>query len=1019
MQLHGLLITDVIDSTRIAAELGEEANVALWDAHDRLARPLIERHGGREFDRTDGFFLLFDSVADAAAFALGYHAVLAGLKLSARVGIHHAAVLIRSNPVEAVARGAKPFEVEGIAKPVVARVMSLARGGQTLLTADARQTLGATPDGCELASLGHYRAKGIPEPIELFGLAHAGESLEPPADADKVYRVVRLDDGSGPMWKPLREVPHNLAPERDRFVGRAAELRLLARRLDDGDTRLVTLMGVGGTGKTRLARRYARAWLGDWPGGVFFCDLSEARSLDGVHFAVASALAIPLGRGDPTVQIGHAIAARGRCLLVLDNFEQVVRHAAATVGVWLDRAAQASLLVTSRERLHLPGESVFSLEPLAVGSEAVELFEVRARAQRASFELDDAQRAAVLDIARLLDGLPLALELAAARVRVMSPVQIRQRLSQRFALLAGARGAAARQATLKAAIDWSWDLLNDQERSALAQCSVFDGGFTLEAAEAVVDTGPEGPLPVMDLVQSLVDKSLLRVWTPGTALRIDIGEPLFGMYLTIHEYVADKLDHMPGELKLQAERRHGSHFARHGADDALDALVRHGGSARRQALALELDNLVAAFRRALARHEPAVAVAAYRAAWEVLVLKGPVGTGAAMGETLLTQPGVNASAWLDVASCRADALFRAGRLDECESLLATMLERSRATGDRRREGVALAQRASMLRDRGQLAESRSLYEAAVQLDREVGNREREASALHNLGNTLDMMGEPVASRAAHEAALALHQQMGNRHGVGHVHSSLGILDRHTGRLPEAVQHHEVALTVFRELGDRRSEGNTIGNLANVLSDLGRTEEQMQCLLQALEIHRQVGSRLMEGIVLGNLGLVHKAQGRFDEAAEAFTQALAIQRETGSRFHAGVELNNLAGLAKAQGNHDKARRLYVESLAHHHESNNRLYLGISAAGLGELLLIMGSLEEATEVLREGQAHLRAIDNPTELVNLLSVQARVLMTGNDEPGARTVLAEMEFLLQRIGACPQSRPAREVQALRERLG
>lgn len=1018
LPLHCLLITDVVDSTKMASELGEEASVALWDAHDRRARALVGQHRGREIDRTDGFFLLFDAVADAAAFALSYHAMLVELRLSARVGVHHAAVVIRPNPVDAVGRGAKPYEVEGLAKPLVARVMSLARGGQTLLTAEAHQALGPVSEDWLLAPLGHYRAKGIAEPIELFGLALAADALEPPPDADKIYRVVRHDDGSGLLWKPLRDVPHNLAPERDRFVGRATELRSLARSLDEG-ARLVTLLGVGGTGKTRLARRYAGAWLGDWPGGVFFCDLSEARSLDGVHFAVASALAVPLGRGDPGVQISHVIAARGRCLLVLDNFEQVVLQAAATLDAWLNRAPQASFLVTSRERLHLAGEWVFAVEPLAVDSEAVELFVVRAQSQRASFKLDATERAEVEEIARLLDGLPLALELAAARVRVMSAQQIRQRLSQRFALLAGARGIHARQATLKAAIDWSWELLNEQEQSALAQCSVFEGGFTLEAAEAVVDSGATGALPVMDIVQSLVDKSLLRVWTPSAALRLDIAEPLFGMYLTIHEYVTEKLETMPGGLKLLAERRHGVHFARQGEDDALAALSRHGGNARRQALALELDNLVAAFRRALARHEPEIAVAVYRAAWEVLVLKGPVGTGAAMGEVLLMQPGVESSAWLDVASCRADALYRAGRLDECETLLTSMLERSRADGDRRREGIAMAQLASMYRDRGRLVESRPLYEAAVQLGREVGNPERVASALHNLGNTLDMMGESEASREAHDAALALHTEMGNRHGMGHVHASLGILDRHTGRLLDAVEHYQLALAVFREVGDRRSEGNTIGNLANVMDDLGRQEEQIQCLQQALEIHRQVGSRLVEGIVLGNLGLAHKAQGRLDEATEVCTQALEIQRETGSRLHEGVVLSNLASLAKERGRTDEARRLYDEALVRHRETNNRINLGISAAALGELLLSMGALAEATEVLREGEAHLRAIDNPTELIILLGVHAQVLMAATDAAAAQSVLAEMEMLLERMNADPQSRPGRAVQSLRDLLG
>src|SRR5262245_50635838 len=186
--------------------------------------------------------------------------------MEARVGIHVGAVTLRENAPEDVARGAKRIEVEGLAKPLAARVMSLARGGQTLLTTAAREALGALPAGAEMVSHGHYRLKGIEEPVEIFGLGvRDGSPLMPPADADKAYRVVR----SGELWTPVREVRHTLPAERDPFVGRTSELRALAARLESG-ARLVTVLGPGGTGKTRLVRRYGTNWLGDWPGGVYF-----------------------------------------------------------------------------------------------------------------------------------------------------------------------------------------------------------------------------------------------------------------------------------------------------------------------------------------------------------------------------------------------------------------------------------------------------------------------------------------------------------------------------------------------------------------------------------------------------------------------------------------------------------------------------------------------------------------------------------------------------------------------------
>ncbi|MFN0182450.1 MAG: AAA family ATPase, partial [Aquabacterium sp.] len=406
-----LLLTDVVDSTALALTLGDARMAQVWAAHDRIARDLLVAHHGREIDKTDGFLLLFDSARDAAAYALAYHRAIGALDppLSARVGLHVAEVILTENAAADIARGAKPVEVDGLAKPTTARIMALATGRQTLLSDAARTALAAQDADGEIRSHGHYRLKGLAEPMELFEAGLPGESpFTPPPDSAKAYRVVR----SGAHWRPARDVPHVLPAELDAFVGRSQELQALAQRLDDGE-RLLTVLGMGGTGKTRLVRRYGRAWLGDWPGGVFFCDLSEARSESGIASAVAAALDVPLGKDDPVVQLGHAIAGRGRCLILLDNFEQVIAHAATTVLPWLQRARDASFVVTSRETLTLPGEHVLALQPLPADGAGLELFAERARARDARFELTASNRQTVQDIVALLDGLPLAIELAA------------------------------------------------------------------------------------------------------------------------------------------------------------------------------------------------------------------------------------------------------------------------------------------------------------------------------------------------------------------------------------------------------------------------------------------------------------------------------------------------------------------------------------------------------------------------------------------------------------------------------
>jgi len=973
--MHALLFTDVVDSTLLVERLGDARAAGVWAEHDRRARELLVRHRGREIDRTDGFFLLFDQAADAAGYALAYHQALADLDLVARAGLHVGAVTLRENAPADVARGAKPVEVEGLAKPLAARVMGLALGGQTLLSAATVKALGEPlPAGTQLESHGHYRLKGVEAPVEIFELGVLGAPFAPPPDADKAYRVVRAGD----LWRPVREVRHNLPAERDTFVGRSEELRTLAARLDAG-ARLLTVLGSGGSGKTRLVRRYGWIWLGDWPGGIYFCDLSEARSLDGIFFAVASALEVPLGKGDPAVQLGHAVAGRGRCLILLDNFEQVLEHAHATLGSWLDRAADASFVVTSRERLHLLGEGLLPLEPLPLNKEAIELFAVRAKAQRPDFALTDANRTAVAEVVRLLDGLPLAIELAAARITILAPSQLLERLKDRFKLLAGTRGAAKRQATLKAAIDWSWDLLTPWEQAALAQCSVFEGGFTLEAAEAVLDltAWPDAP-PTLDAVQALVDKCLLRTWVPAEQGRFDIDEPYFGMYVSIHEYAKEKLN-ASGEQNLrQAEERHGRHFATFGTDDAIESLSRHGGVKRRRALALELDNLVTACRRAAARSDGEVAVATYRAAWEVLEMQGPLAVGIALGDLVLTIEGLADSHQVATLATHALAAWRCGLYQAAAAKLEQALPLTQAIGDRRREGSIRGTIASLHNEQGRLDQALSDQEAALALHREVNNRGAEAVALKTLGVICYEKGRIEQALAHCERSISIAREAGNRGAEANVLTNLGLMHRDRGRFDEGRRCFEKALVILQETGDYRSEGIALGNLGLLNCDEGRAEEALACYEAALANHRQIGYRRFEGIVLGNLGALKRAQGSIPEASELFEQALAIHRETGNRRHEGIVLTCLA----------------------------------------ELMVGEGRMQEGVNALREGEAVLRGLGDQLGLANLLCLLGWVEVKAGHVDAAQQALAEAEALAEAAGAGPSSECARNIKNLRDAL-
>ena len=1054
--MRTLLFTDVVDSTRLVERLGDARAAEMWATHDRRGRALLVRHRGREIDRTDGFFLLFDEPADAARYALGYHAMLTDLGFSARVGIHVGAVTLRENTLEDIAHGAKPVETEGLAKPLAARIMALAGGGQTLLSAAAREALAdRLPDGTAIEWLGHYRLKGIEEPIGIFELATPGASpFLPPADVDKAYRVIR----DGDFWRPVREVRHNLPAERDTFVGRNAELCALAARLDAG-ARLVTVLGPGGTGKTRLVRRYGRARLGDWPGGVYFCDLSEARSFEGILGVVAVALGVPLGKDDPGVQLGHAIAGRGRCLVILDNFEQIVAHAGGTVGLWLDRAVDASFVVTSRERLHLPGEELLALEPLPVSMDAIDLFVARARAQRPGFVLDDGNLEAVAEAARLLDGLPLAIELAAARMRMLSPAQLVEKLRDRFQVLAGSRGASARQATLRAAIDWSWDLLAPWEQAAFAQCSVFEGGFTLEAAEAVLDLSswPEAPV-AMDAVQALLDKSLLRTWVPREQGRYDIEEPYFGMYISIHEYAEEKLQASAPAGHRTCEARHGRYFARFGADDALEALFRHGGAQRRQTLALELDNLVAACRRAARRGDGPVAVAAYRAAWEVLELQGPFSLGVALGMEVLAMAGADATLGVPTRIAFTRALRLGGRVDDARARLSEARSLAETAADRRLQARVLAGLGVLNREQGRMTEALDLLGRARVLANAAGDLRAECGIVGTLGLLHREQGRVDAAREHFETALAIARAMGNERDEGIVRGNLGLLETEHGRPEPARRHLEAALAIARKAVDRGLEGAVLANLGDLEADQGLRDESLQHTAEALAIHRAVGNRRLAGIALGNLGAVLSEQGRKDEALEHFAAALAIAREVGNRRHESFLRLSLGILHHDQGRSDEAGADYAAALgvardvgdrrgegivlsrlgALHAEAGRladaeatfdaalvlaraggfRRLEGVVLGGLADLRLRQGRVDEATELLRAGEALLRELSDREVLAPLLCIRGRAELVAGDRSRAVATLAEAEAMAVAMRSAPDTEVGRELAKLRASL-
>jgi len=955
--LRALLLTDVVDSTKLSLRVGDAKMARVWAAHDRAARDLLPVWHGREIDKTDGMLLMFDTPSDAVGYALAYQQALnqLDLPLKARAGLHVGPVTLRENSASDVALGAKPIEVEGVAKATAARIMSAAMGGQILLSADARQSL--STDALRLQSHGHWRLKGLDEPLELFEIGVDDAPFFPPPNGDKAYRVVR----QGELWTPVREIRHSLPAEGDAFVGRVDALAELSRHIQSG-ARLVSVLGIGGSGKTRLATRYGWSWLGEFPGGVWFCDLASARSLDGIASAVAQGLDVPLGRDDPVMQIGNAIAGRGACLVILDNFEQVARHAPQTLGQWLARADQVRFVVTTREVLGLAGEVVLALPPLPP-AEGAALFVQRAQAAKPDFQPNAEDQAAIAPLVALLDGLPLAIELAAARVRVMPPRMLLARMSERFKLLASKGGRIDRQSTLRAAFDWSWDLLTPPERAALAQLSVFEGGFSLEAAEGVLDLsdGDDAPWTV-DVVQSLVDKSLVR----------QRGDDRFDLLVSVQVYAAEHLQtegHFAGsgpQARASAELRHVAWFA------ALGPIRAAAGRCA------DLDNLVAACRRAVALGTADLATGALEGAWAALKLRGPFESGVELAESVCAVPGLNERAAARAQSVLAHSLVTCGHSGPARALYDRALACARAAADRRCEGMVTFLLGSLHESAGRMHEARTQHIAATQMARELGDSHLECLASNDLGNIDAVEGHVNEALAHYERALALALETRDQHMQGNLLGNLGKLHLEVGRTDEAQVRYEQSLAIARDTGDRRLEGNMLCNLGMLYILLERHAESEAASQAALVVTRELGNARSEAIVLCNLGIVIERQGRPDEAQVQFEAAVSLARALDDPMAEGQFLSYLGLLHARRGRHDEARHSLASAEVLLRSASDAFGLGVLLTSRAEAHYLAGDTAAAEASLAAATAIAAEVGaGPASEIGLALARVRALI------------------------------------------
>ncbi len=865
-QRRALLLTDLVDSTATSEALGDTAAAALWSAHDRVARDLLRVWRGREIDKTDGMLLLFDQASDALSYVRTYNEAIKALAipLSSRAGLHVGDVSLRENSAADVVLGAKPIEVDGIAKPTAARVMSLARGGQILLTFEAREAIAETP--LQIQSYGHWAIKGIAEPIEIFEAGEMGEVLAAPPDGDKAYRVLRVGD----RWVPVNEIPNNLPQQVTSFLGREREIGdvkgLLSR------VRLVTLLGMGGLGKTRLSLQVAAELTPQYPDGVWFIDLAPIRDPGLVVSEAAQVLDVMEERGRPLVQTLCSHLKTRRTLLVLDNCEHLTKAAADLANAVLRAAPKVCILASSRETLRVPGEQTYPVHPLPVPSRhadveallrspAVRLFIDRAKQHRPSFSLGSRDAPAIAEMVVRLEGIPLALELAAARVKSMTVADINTRLKDRFKLLTGGGSVLLeRQQTLRALVDWSYVLLNADEQKVLSRLSVFVAGFDLAAAESVCGTEPISEGDVLDLLQSLVEKSLVILDQSEEAARYSVLE-------TIRDYAHEKLEQ--GSELAQTAALHCSHYF------GMTKAASKGLRSAEQAdwvwrVEIELDNVRAAMTLALSGGvDPVIAVKIAVAMQGFWILRGYSTEGRKLVAASLAIPAVRES---DLA--QGHALYVGAALAVCQSdydEARQMLEKCLALRRCLSNEVDIAATLSTLSmarlPLGDVQGARAAEDEALRLFRQVGHREGEAIGLLHLGQIELHAGNSERALKFLDECLALARSIKHQELEGDCELLLGEISFDADDLPNAGRHVKRSHTICREAGDKRGEARATWWLGKSELRQGDIDAARRSLTAALSAFRAFEMRedLVSG--LGDWSALSAAEGRFLLAAQ--------------------------------------------------------------------------------------------------------------------------------------------------------
>lgn len=1003
------LFTDIAGSTKLSQMFPDKLPSALEKHNSILIKQIISNNGFIFQNVGDAFCCAFGSSADAVKAAADIQINLANEKwdevvINVRIGIHSG---------NAEWNGTNYTEYITLAR--VSRVMSAACGGQILISNDAFELY--SKDSCvqskeedekvssvlqdykvEFRDLGVRRLKDIILPIRLYQVVGAG---------------LREDF---PPLATLDARPNNIPVQLTSFIGRESEMKHVKETLKL--SRLVTLTSAGGSGKTRLALQTAADVIDEYECGVWFVDLAALNDPALLTSTIIDVLGVKEETKKSTERTLIDFLREKEILILLDNCEQLIDACAGLTEKLLSSCPKLKIIATSREALNCNGEVTYRIPPLTIPDiksnhtpeqlneyESVRLFIERALLVNPGFIVSNENASALAEICSRLDGIPLAIELAAARTKILSIEKINGRLDDRFSLLTeGKRTALPRQQTLRALIDWSYDLLSEEEKTLWSRLSIFSGGWTLEAAEKICSDSTIDESLIFDLLTQLTEKSVIifdeskdryRILESIRQYGIERLSDGYEIFLRHLNYFLELSERAEPELrgdkaKLWLERIEADHS---NFISAIDWSVNNGNAER-----------------------GGIVAAAIGEFWSTM---GHYSTGIRLVETILQSSGVlDMTVKSKMLSLISALKKEQGYYEQAKKYLEESLVIRKEIGDNHGIVISLVNLGSISFHQGDYELAKKYFEESLAMNKGIGDKKVIAASMTNLGNISYYQGDYEQAREYYKECLAISKEIGYKKLIAISLNSLGSITYVLENSEQAREYYTECLAVSKEIGFINMVASSINNLGFLANNQGDYELARKYYYESMAMSKEVGDKRGIATSMGYLGNTLSSLGDHEQAENYYKECLSIYSAIGDRKGIADTMHSLGGLMYTNGDIEQAKTYFEESLDVRKELGDRKGIADTMHSLGDVMYTQGDFEQAMKYFKESLAFRKEIGDKPGVASTLIHLARLLELNNKLFDAARLLYAAEHTVKSMGTGFDSNAEKEKDELTARL-